>query len=130
MIQEEPKGAREMNRIRKSEEKRKFSPGVGGLGALCWEIGRDGRGSAGRCRLSRTSAWRCGAQKQGQLGAQVLSGWEQRLCVRVYMGSGVDVMGSELGYLVQGQTSFIRFPKPIVQICAHLCKVQSTLNAF
>ena len=74
-------GAGETNSIRKSEEKRKFSPGVGGLGALCWEIGRDGRGSAGRCRLSRTRAWRCGAQKRGQLGAQGLSGWEQRLCV-------------------------------------------------
>ena len=123
-------GARETNSIRKSEEKRKFSPGVRGLGALCWEIGRDGRGSAGRCRLSRTRAWRCGAQKRGQLDAQGLSGWEQRLCARVYKGSGVDVMGGELGYLEQGQTSFIRFPKPIVQFSAHLCKVQSTLNAF
>ena len=122
-------GAGETSSIRKSK-KRKSSPGVGGLGALCWEIGKDGRGSAGRCRLSRISALRCGAQKQGQLGAQDLSGWEQRLRAHVYVGSGVDVMGGELGYLVQGQTSFIRFPKPIVQLCAHLCKVQSALNAL
>lgn len=75
---------------------------IGGwLGALCQEMGRDGRGSFGRFGLSRTSTQGSNAGSVRSTGV-CLGGYRDGTCVHVCVVfvcvcAGVGVMGGEFG---------------------------------